>query len=183
MSQSRRRGAISNSGHVNRLPMDIDDPKLEELILQYLVVATSIGRAHHMVQSNQLSALSSGSALMPATAQGISIGDRSLSSSSLTPSEGRARPSEFHSLSESLKSRFSSLSMKYKESISKNTREWKERFFSRSSSMPDAGSARREANSGIVGLSHLMERLKTRENSRADSVLIVTTIVDSSHTL
>lgn len=75
------------------------------------------------------------------------------------------------------------LFFRYKESISKNTREWKERLFSRSSSMPDAGSARKEANSGIVGLSHLMERLETRENSRAGSVLIVTTIVDSSHTL
>ncbi|KAF3678196.1 E3 ubiquitin-protein ligase RHF2A [Capsicum annuum] len=240
---------------LQNLPVDIDDPELEERILQHLAVATSMGRAHHMgqrdgsrnssstnerphflvfpthdnsspttsvspsptgsnsdsaaaaivdsslpissrssasprqmphlssVQSNQLSALSSGSGLTPATAQGISIGDRSPSSSSLTPSQGRAGPSEFQSLSESLKSRFSSLSMKYKESISKNTRGWKERLFSRSSSMPDAGSAGREANAGIAGLSHLMERLETQENSRAGSVPAVTIIVNSSHNL
>ncbi|KAJ8534080.1 hypothetical protein K7X08_007404 [Anisodus acutangulus] len=135
------------------------------------------------VQSNQLSAFSSGSVLTPATTQGISIGDRSSSSSSLTPSLGRAGPSEFQSLSESWIYRFNSLSMKYKESISKNTRGWKERLFSRSSSTPDAGSVRREANPGIASLSHLMERLETRENSRAGSVSAVTNIVDSSHTL
>ncbi|PHT56536.1 E3 ubiquitin-protein ligase RHF2A [Capsicum baccatum] len=131
-----------------QLPVDIDDPELEESILQHLVVATSMGRAHHMdfdaaaivdsslpisshsiesprqmphlssVQSNQLSALT-------ATAQGISIGDR------------------------------------YKESILKNTRGWKERLFSRSSSMSDASSARSEADAGIAGLSQLTKRLET----------------------
>lgn len=71
---------------------------------------------------------------------------------------------------------------RYKESISKNTRGWKERLFSRSSSMPDVGSGRSEANAGIASLSRLMERLETRENSRVGSVA-VTNIVDSSHTL
>ncbi|XP_060177127.1 E3 ubiquitin-protein ligase RHF2A-like isoform X1 [Lycium barbarum] len=131
----------------------------------------------------QMPHLSSGSVLTPATTQGISTGDRSSSNLSLAPSQGRAGPSEFQSLSDSWKSRFSSLSMKYKESISKNTRGWKERLFSRSSSMPDAGSARRGGNPGIASLSHLMERLETQENSRAGSVSAVTNIVDSSHTL
>ncbi|XP_055807446.1 E3 ubiquitin-protein ligase RHF2A-like isoform X2 [Solanum dulcamara] len=237
---------------LQHLPVDIDDPELEERILQHLAVAASMGRAHHVgrregtrnrsstndrpqllvfpthrnssptasvspyptgsisdpaatttvdsplpissgssesprqmphlssVQSNQLSALSSDSVLTPATTQGISSGDRSSSSSSLTPIHRRAGPSEFQSLSESWKSRFNSLSMKYKESISKNTRGWKERLFSRSSSMPDAGSARRESNAGIASLSNLMERLETRENSRSGSVSAVTNIVDSS---
>ncbi|MCD7455216.1 hypothetical protein HAX54_027428 [Datura stramonium] len=240
---------------LQHLPVDIDDPELEERIFQHLAVAASMGRAHHLgrregsrnrsstndrpqffvfpthhnssptasvspyptgsnsdsaattivdsslpitsgssesprhvphlssVQSNQLSALSSGSVLMPATTQGISIGDRSSSSSSLTPSQGKAGPSEFQSLSDSWRSRFSCLSMKYKESISKNTRGWKERLFSRSSSMPDVGSAKREANAGIAGLSHLMERLETQETSRAGSVSAITNIVDSSQTL
>ncbi|KAM3363190.1 hypothetical protein P3S68_018044 [Capsicum galapagoense] len=35
---------------VLQLPMDIDDPELEESILQHLVVVTSMGRAHHMGQ-------------------------------------------------------------------------------------------------------------------------------------
>ncbi|KAH0721143.1 hypothetical protein KY290_006061 [Solanum tuberosum] len=240
---------------LQHLPVDIDDPELEERILQHLAVAASMGRAHHAgrregsrnrsstnnrpqllvfpthhnssptasvspyptgsisdpaatttvdsplpissgssdsprqmpqlssVQSDQLSALSSGSVLTPATTQGISSGDRSSSSSSFTPIHRRAGPSELQSFSESWRSRFSSMSMKYKESISKNTRGWKERLFSRSSSMPDAGPVRRESNAGIASLSHLMERLETRENSRAGSVSAVTNIVDSSHTL
>ncbi|XP_015056142.1 E3 ubiquitin-protein ligase RHF2A-like isoform X3 [Solanum pennellii] len=240
---------------LQHLPVDIDDPELEERILQHLAVAASMGRAHHAgrregsrnrsstnnrpqllvfpthhnssptasvspypsgsisdpaatttvdsplpissgssdsprqmphlpsVQSDQLSALSSGSVLTPATAQGLSSGDRSSSSSSFTPIHRRAGPSELQSFSESWRSRFSSMSMKYKESISKNTREWKERLFSRSSSMPDAGPVRRESNAGIASLSHLMEHLETRENSRAGSVSAVTNIVDSSHTL
>nr|XP_010312206.1 E3 ubiquitin-protein ligase RHF2A isoform X2 [Solanum lycopersicum] len=239
---------------LQHLPVDIDDPELEERILQHLAVAASMGRAHHAgrmegsrnrsstnnrpqllvfpthhnssptasvspyptgslsdpaaittvdsplpissgssdsprqmpylpsVQSDQLSALSSGSVLTPATAQGLSSGDSS-SSSSFTPIHRRAGPSELQSFSESWRSRFSSMSMKYKESISKNTREWKERLFSRSSSMPDAGPVRRESNVGIASLSHLMEHLETRENSRAGSVSAVTNIVDSSHTL
>lgn len=237
---------------LQHLPVDIDDPELEERILQHLAVAASMGRAHHMglregsrnrssandrpqllvfstnhnsspttsaspyptgsisdptatvdsplpissvssesprqmshlssVQSNQLSALSSGSVLTPTTPQGISSGDRSSSSSSLTPNHGRAGPSEFQSLSESWKSRFSSLSMKYKESISKNTRGLKERLFCRSSSMPDAGSASRESNAGIASLSHLMEHLETQEN-RSGSVSAVTNTGDSSNTL
>ncbi|CAN4118727.1 unnamed protein product [Withania somnifera] len=237
---------------LQHLPVDIDDPELEERIFQHLAVSASIGRAHNLglregsrngsstnddpqflvfpthynpsptasvspypsrsnsdsaattvvdsslpitssssesprhvpyssVQINQHSALSSGSVLTPDPAQEICIGD-SRSSSSLTPSQERAGQSEFLSLSESWKSRFNSLSMKYKESISKNTRGWKERLFSRSSSMPDSGSARREENAGIAGLSNLMERLGIRENSRAASVSAVTTIVDSSHT-
>ncbi|PHU26980.1 E3 ubiquitin-protein ligase RHF2A [Capsicum chinense] len=135
-------------GDGNILPVDIDDPELEESILQHLVVVTSIGRAHHIdfdaativdsslpisshssesprqmphllsVQSDQLFALT-------ATAQGISIGDR------------------------------------YKESILKNTRGWKERLFSRSSSMSDASAARSEVDAGIAGLSQLIECLET----------------------
>ncbi|KAL3326963.1 hypothetical protein AABB24_037598 [Solanum stoloniferum] len=240
---------------LKELPVDNDDPELEERILQHLAVAASMGRAHHAgrregsrnrsstnnrpqllvfpthhnssptasvspyptgsisdpaatitvdsplpissgssdsprqmphlssVQSDQLSALSSGSVLTPATTQGISSGDRSSSSSPFTPIHRRAGPSELQAFSESWRSRFSSMSMKYKESISKNTRGWKERLFSRSSSMPDAGPVRRESNAGIASLSHLMERLETRENSRAGSVSAVTNIVDSSHTL
>ncbi|PHU20390.1 E3 ubiquitin-protein ligase RHF2A [Capsicum chinense] len=95
-SQSRPRGAISSSGHVNSLPMDIDDAELEECILQHLVVATSMGRAHHMGQRD---------------------GSRNSSSTN-----------------------------------------------------EHASSARKEADARIAGLSHLMECLKTQENSRAGSV-------------
>ncbi|KAG0476459.1 hypothetical protein HPP92_012830 [Vanilla planifolia] len=46
-------------------------------------------------------------------------------------SQDRAGPSDFHSFSESLKSRLNAVSMRYKDSISKSTRGWKERLFSR----------------------------------------------------
>jgi E3 ubiquitin-protein ligase RHF len=59
------------------------------------------------------------------------------------------------------------LSLRYKESISKSTRGWKERWFSRNSSVTDLGSeVRREVNAGIATVSRMMER---RDNNRASS--------------
>ncbi|PWZ29170.1 hypothetical protein Zm00014a_017077 [Zea mays] len=56
---------------------------------------------------------------------------------------------------------------RYKESITKSTRGWKERLFSRNSSVADLGSeVRREVNAGIASVSRMMERLETRGNSR-----------------
>lgn len=52
---------------------------------------------------------------------------------------------------------------RYKESITKSTRGWKERLFSRNSSVADLGSeVRREVNAGIASVSRMMERLETR---------------------
>ncbi|KAF3496162.1 hypothetical protein DY000_02057426 [Brassica cretica] len=84
---------------------------------------------------------------------------------STSSDQDRAGPSELQSFSESLKSRLNAVSMRYKESISKNTRSWKDRFFSRSTSMADIGSeVKREGSAGIATVSRLMERLETREN-------------------
>lgn len=56
---------------------------------------------------------------------------------------------------------------RYKESISKSTRGWKERLFSRNSSVSDIGpEVRREVDEGIATVSSMMERLETRENNR-----------------
>ncbi|XP_010315827.1 E3 ubiquitin-protein ligase RHF2A isoform X2 [Solanum lycopersicum] len=86
-------------------------------------------------QSNQLSASSSRYVRPQTVKQEISVGDSS-SGPSLTENEDTEGPSDLlHSLSESWKSRFNSMSMKYRESISKSTRGWKERLFSRSTSM------------------------------------------------
>ncbi|BAT14538.1 Os11g0572500, partial [Oryza sativa Japonica Group] len=75
----------------------------------------------------------------------------------------RAGPSDLQSFSDSLKSRLNAVSMKYKESITKSTRGWKERLFSRHSSVADLGSeVRREVNAGIASVSRMMERLETR---------------------
>nr|CAB3490084.1 unnamed protein product [Digitaria exilis] len=79
----------------------------------------------------------------------------------------RAGPSDAQSFSDSLKSRLNAVSMKYKESITKSTRGWKERLFSRNSSVADLGSeVRREVNAGIASVSRMMERLETRGSSR-----------------
>ena len=92
--------------------------------------------------------------------------NRSLSQSPSPSDQDRAGPSELQSFSESLKSRLNAVSVRYKESISKNTRSWKDRFFSRNTSIADLGSeVKREVSAGIATVSRLMERLETRENS------------------
>lgn len=59
-----------------------------------------------------------------------------------------------------------SYEQRYKETISKGARGWKEKLFSRSTSMSDIGSeVKRELNAGIASVSRLMERLDTRENN------------------
>ncbi|KAK1271082.1 E3 ubiquitin-protein ligase RHF2A [Acorus gramineus] len=83
--------------------------------------------------------------------------------------QDRAGPSDYQSFSESFKSHLNAVSMRYKESIAKSTRGWKERFFPRNSSVADIGSeVRKEVNAGIATVSRLMERLDTRDSSRAD---------------
>ena len=58
------------------------------------------------------------------------------------------------------------LFFRYKESISKSTKEWKEKLFSRSSSMADIGSeVRKEVNAGIATVSRMMDRLESRDNN------------------
>ncbi|GLT60953.1 hypothetical protein SLA2020_336910 [Shorea laevis] len=85
--------------------------------------------------------------------------------------QDRAGPSEFQSFSESLKSRLNAVSMRYKESISKSTRGWKERFFSRNNSMAELGSeVKREVNAGMATVSRMMERLETRDNTTTTPV-------------
>lgn len=96
-------------------------------------------------------------------------------------SQDRAGPSEFQSFSESLKSRFNAASMRYKESISKSTRGWKERFFSRNTSMSDLGSqVSREVNAGIATVSRMMERLETRDD-RTNTATVSNSSEDSSN--
>lgn len=117
------------------------------------------------VQTDQLSASASGSSVTQTSRQGLSFSNCS-ASQSLPSNQDRAGPSEFQSFSENLKSRFSSMSMRYKESISKNTRGWKEKLFSRSTSMADLGTeVQREVKAGIASVSRMIERLDTREDA------------------
>ncbi|KAL2533451.1 E3 ubiquitin-protein ligase RHF2A [Abeliophyllum distichum] len=192
---------------LQHLPVGMNDPELEDRIIQHLAAAAAMGRTHHVtrregsrsrlsghgrpqfvvlsthpnassagsisaspaageaepeaaattvtipspVQSNQLSPSSSGYFIMPTTRQGIANDNRNYGSQSSLPNQDRAGPSEFQSFSDTWKSRFNAMSMKYKESISKNTRGWKEKLFSRNTSMADIGSeVRREVNAGIA---------------------------------
>ncbi|KAJ9184601.1 hypothetical protein P3X46_004313 [Hevea brasiliensis] len=126
------------------------------------------------------SSSASGSTIMPTNRQGMSFNNRAASHSS-SPNQDRGGPSEFQSFSESLKSRLNAVSMRYKESISRSTRGWKERLFSRNSSMSALGSeVQREVNAGIASVSRMMERLETRDSSRGNQVSIPTRPTDYS---
>jgi E3 ubiquitin-protein ligase RHF len=108
--------------------------------------------------------------------------------------EDRAGPSDVQSLSDTLRSRLQSASMKYspnplellayltqacesyswafltlgryKDSIAKSTSGWRERWFSRGSTISDVGSeVRREVNAGIAAVSRMMEQLETKDGT------------------
>ncbi|CAI0541682.1 unnamed protein product [Linum tenue] len=105
----------------------------------------------------------------PAFKLNLCLLSRSPSQSS-PDSQDRAGPSELQSISDSIKSKLNAVSMRYKESISKSTRGWKERFFSRNTAMADLSSdVRREVNAGIATVSRMMERLDSREKEEITS--------------
>ncbi|XP_019164021.1 PREDICTED: E3 ubiquitin-protein ligase RHF2A-like [Ipomoea nil] len=117
------------------------------------------------IQSGWVSSPGSGSS-GGVTQPGSSSNNRRSPQSSPS-NQDRAGPSDFQSFSESLKSRFSAMSTRYKESITKSTRGWKERLFSRNNTTVDHGSESRNAVSAdIAAVSRLMEHLETTETSR-----------------
>ncbi|KAH9796077.1 RING-type domain-containing protein [Citrus sinensis] len=124
-------------------------------------------------QSTQLlSASASGSSALASSQHESTLNNRSPNQPSPN-SQDRAGPSDFQSFSESLKSRFNAVSMRYKESISKSTRGWKERFFSRYNTTSDLGSeVRREDDAGIKRVSGMMERLETRDNNSSSTASV-----------
>ncbi|KAL5708972.1 RING-type E3 ubiquitin transferase [Ranunculus cassubicifolius] len=116
----------------------------------------------------------------PASASGSSANQTRNSAGQSSPiNQDRAGPSELQSLSETLKSRLSAVSTRYKETLTKSTRGWKERLFSRNTSMSDISSeVKREVNAGIASVSRLMERLETRENNRGTGSSVPNTSPD-----
>lgn len=111
-----------------------------------------------------------GSSVLASNQHRMSLNNRRSPSQSSPGRQDGAGPSEFQSFSESLKSRFNAVSTRYKESISKSTRGWKERLFSRNPSMSDLGSeVKREVNAGIATVSRMMERLDARDNNRTNT--------------
>ncbi|KAK8629000.1 hypothetical protein V6N13_077859 [Hibiscus sabdariffa] len=124
------------------------------------------------VQVDQQSALAPGPGALLVNDQGTSSNTRRSPGQSSPNGQDRAGPSEVQSFSESLKSRFNAVSTRYKESISRSTRGWKDRFFSRNTSMSDIGSeVRREVNAGIATVSRMMERLETRDNRNSTDTI------------
>ncbi|XP_027339809.1 E3 ubiquitin-protein ligase RHF2A [Abrus precatorius] len=122
------------------------------------------------VQVDQVSASGSGSTALATDNQGSSYNNRRSPNQSSPSSQDRAGPSEFQSFSESLKSKLNAVSTRYKESISKSTRGWKERWFSRNTSMSDIGSeVRPEVNAGIATATRMMEHLETGDRNRSNS--------------
>nr|CAD1841618.1 unnamed protein product [Ananas comosus var. bracteatus] len=84
------------------------------------------------------------------------------SMNSATFASNRSSAGQF---SPSLKSRLNAVSIRYKDSITKSTRGWRDRLFSRNSVISDFGSeVRREVNAGIATVSRMMDRLETRDN-------------------
>ncbi|KAF2319171.1 hypothetical protein GH714_013725 [Hevea brasiliensis] len=135
------------------------------------------------VQAEPASASSSGSSILASSERENLLNNRRSPNQSSPNSQDRAGPSESQSFSDSMKSKLNAVSMRYKESISKSTRGWRERFFSRSNTMADIGSeVRREVNAGIATVSRMMERLETRENNRTSISSVSNSEEDSSVT-
>ncbi|CAN4100821.1 unnamed protein product [Withania somnifera] len=109
---------------------------------------------------------------------GTSSNNRRIPSQSSPNNQDRAGPSDFQSFSESIKSRLSAMSMRCKESLTKGSRGWKEKLFSRNSSTSDnVPESREEVSTGaaVASVSHMMEHLTTTDNrtSSAESNVLV----------
>ncbi|XP_075509554.1 E3 ubiquitin-protein ligase RHF2A-like [Primulina tabacum] len=134
------------------------------------------------LQSDGALASAFASPAIPRTYHGIPSDNRSSVRQAFLPNQDRAGPSEL-SFSDSWKSRLNAVSTRYKESITKSTRGWKEKLFSRTGSMTEIGNeVRKEVSAGIANISHLMERLETRDGSRPGNVPLANDVVDSSGT-
>ncbi|XP_047333269.1 E3 ubiquitin-protein ligase RHF2A-like [Impatiens glandulifera] len=114
------------------------------------------------VQTEHTLSSSSGLGNTPLNGHNIHINNRNYE----VPNPDRAGPSDVQTFPETLKSRFGAMSMRYKESLSKSTRGWREKLFSRNNSMTEFGSdVRREVNSGIAIVFRMMERSEDREDN------------------
>ncbi|CAI8614959.1 unnamed protein product [Vicia faba] len=138
--------------------------RMEERILQNLAIVASIERRHRRGQmegrgTQQLDHDQS-QFLLFSNQQ-----TQQLQNESSTNSRSDTNGLEMQSFSDTLRSKFNALSTRYKESISKNTRDWKERLFSRNSSMSELGlNARKKMNPGIASVSQSMNNRVVNTN-------------------
>ncbi|WMV35686.1 hypothetical protein MTR67_029071 [Solanum verrucosum] len=125
-------------------------------------------------QADEVSAFGSGSNAAVNQLGTLSHNRRNPSQSSPN-NQDRAGPSDFQSFSDSMKSRFSAMSMRCKESLTKSSRGWKERFFSRNSSTSDnVPEPRNEMRAAVATVSHMMDHLETTDSrtSSAESNIL-----------
>ncbi|CAN0847699.1 E3 ubiquitin-protein ligase RHF2A [Linum grandiflorum] len=152
---------------LQHLPVGATDADLEQRIIQHLAAAAAMGTSHYGRREAQrdrapLTADLTSSANRPI----IRANGRTTSRESSQANSDSAGTSDLQSFSETFKSRLSSASMRYRDSFSRSTRGWKERLFSRSSSLTDIGTeVRREVNAGIASVSRIMDRLDTRDDA------------------
>nr|XP_043634252.1 E3 ubiquitin-protein ligase RHF2A isoform X2 [Erigeron canadensis] len=99
------------------------------------------------------------SSVVPARPHETSSSDSRSGMQSSPNNQDRAGPSEQHSFSD-FKTRVNAISMRYKESITKTTKSWKERLFSRNSSPTEHGSKDTEGSAGVTTLSRMMDHLQ-----------------------
>ncbi|KAH0663185.1 hypothetical protein KY284_028116 [Solanum tuberosum] len=125
-------------------------------------------------QADEVSASGSGSNAA-VNQLGTSSHNRRNPSQSSPNNQDRAGPSDFQSFSDSMKSRFSAMSMRCKESLTKSSRGWKERLFSRNSSTSDnVPEPRNEMRAAVATVSHMMDHLETTDSrtSSAESNIL-----------
>ncbi|KAF3662304.1 E3 ubiquitin-protein ligase RHF2A [Capsicum chacoense] len=117
-------------------------------------------------QADEFSASESGSS-SAVNQPGTLSNNRRIPVQSSPSNQDRAGPSDFQSFSESIKSRLSAMSMRCKESLTKSSRGWKEKFFSRNSSTSDnIPESRNEVSAGaaVSTVSHTLEHLEATDN-------------------
>ncbi|XP_078430819.1 RING-H2 group F2A [Wolffia australiana] len=178
---------------LQHLPVGASEAELEERIMQHLAAAAAMGRTRHVALRREGRRRHSGASLLPThfllfpsdphehTAASATTEEHSAAPPPPPPlpqpppphqlmqppgpERDEAGPSEHQSLTESLKSKFNAASMRYRETISRSTRGWKERLFSRGSTVADqlGSDVRREINNGISTVSRMIDRLDLRE--------------------
>ncbi|OIV95849.1 hypothetical protein TanjilG_06825 [Lupinus angustifolius] len=139
-----------------------DDSGFDERIMQHLIAAAeSRARFVHRRERQRLSGVGP-SEVATNTTPHSDVPFRPRVFYSHTPSESarRLNTSEMFSVPESFKSKFSAASARYKESISKSTRDLKEKLLARNASVKELSKGvQREMNAGIASVTRMIERL------------------------
>ncbi|KAL4578560.1 hypothetical protein LXL04_014684 [Taraxacum kok-saghyz] len=92
--------------------------------------------------------------------------------------QDRPGPSESHSFSD-FKTKVNAISLRYKDTITKTTKGWKERLFSRNNSVTDDGS--KDRGEGSATLSRMMEHHHQQDLGHVDSSSGTTSIPPSDN--